>query len=328
MINVHVLEYPLLSNVAYWRLFRPIQVIRRLYPGVFNFQVLKKGMDFSHILNSDIIISPRPGQLPYVSEYILKAKKNGVSFIVDLDDDLLNLPRHHDIFHDYKEGEPAREEALKILDLADIFWYSTPKFLETYGKTYGKPGMVIPNAVLPGDLPNGPAPDRGVWTWRGRAAQIHDLIGAGWDWYEEIKEKPKLWVFLGFDPPLRHAVNTDSVRHISDPQEYFEKWKALGANGVWKPIINHPFNDHKSNIAWIEATIAGGVCLTNYAGKPGWELATDEFPDYKTACELWEKSKAEILENYNLIKTAQLRAQSMLQICSHLLPTSPDTANS
>lgn len=324
MINVHVLEYPLLSNVAYWRIFRPLQVVKRLYPGVFNFTFKKEKLDYSDAWNADLIICPRPGAKPFVSEFILKAKQNGAKVIVDMDDDVLNLPENHDLYHDYKEGGPSNIEVKKVLDLADMFWFSTPKFLETYSNQ----GICVPNAVLPGDLPNEPAPDKGVWTWRGRSIQIHDLIGAGWDLYDEIRGKAKKWYFLGFLPPLNHLPNVETLPYISDPQEYFQKWLILRANGVWKPMINHPFNDHKSNIAWIEATLAGGVCLTNYAGLPGWELATDEFPTYKQSCELWEKSKAEILENYNLIKTAQARAQSMLQICSHLLPTSPDTGNS
>lgn len=324
MINVHVLEHPLLSNVAYWRIFRPLQVVKRLYPGVFNFTFKKEKLDYADAWNADLIICPRPGAKPFCFDFIRKAKQNGTAVVVDMDDDVLNLPENHDLYHDYKEGGPSNIEVKKVLELADFFWFSTPKFLETYTEN----GIVVPNAVLPGDLPESPAPDRGVWTWRGRSIQIHDLIGAGAAWYDENRAKAQQWYFLGFLPPLAHLPNAETLAYISDTQEYFEKWKALGANGVWKPMINHPFNDHKSNIAWIEATIAGGVCLTNYAGKPGWELATNEWPTYKQACELWEKSKAVILEDYNLIKTAQARAQSMLAICSHLLPTSPDTASS
>lgn len=321
MINIHILEAPYLSNVAYWRIFRPLQVMKLLCPGQFSFTFGRKEMDFSTVFNADVIICPRPGQKPFVFDFILKAKQNGAAVIVDLDDDILNLPPVHDLYHDYKPGSPANEEARKIIEIADFFWYSTPKFLETYPNN----GIVVPNAVLPADLPSEPAPDRGIWTWRGRSIQIHDLIYAGQHWYDEIRDKAKKWYFMGFLPPLDHLPNAESLQFISDPQEYFQKWAMLKANGVWKPMMKCDFNDHKSNIAWIEATIAGGVCLTNYAGEPGWELATAEFPDYQTACELWQRSKEKILTDYNLIKTAQQRAQSIAALCSPTKATLPAT---
>jgi hypothetical protein len=71
------------------------------------------------------------------------------------------------------------------------------------------------------------------------------------------------------------------------------------------------FNDAKSNIAWIEATVSGGICLTNYAGKTAWENAVSEMPTYDEAVVIWEKSKERILKDFNLIEGAKLRAASI-----------------
>lgn len=323
MINVHVLEPPVLSNVAYWRLWQPLQIIKLMYPGVFRFTWKRKELDFSDAWNADIVITARPGAKPDINEYLEKARLNGAKVIVDVDDHVLNLPKFHDLYHDYKVGAQAHKRAVKTCENANFFWFSTPKFLETYSSN----GIVVPNAILPEFLPDEPAPDRGLWAWRGRSIQVHDLIYAGQQWYNKIKKKPKQWMFLGWLPPLDHAENADSAPYVDDPQKYIELIRKSGFNGMWKPMIECDFNDHKSNIAWIEATMSGGVCLTNYAGRPGWELATGNFPTYKEAVKLWEKSREEIVKNYNLIETAKIRAQSMLSLCSHLLPTSPDTGS-
>lgn len=324
MINVHVLIPPLLGTVEYWRVWQPLQVVKLMYPGVFNFTFKKKDLDFNDAWQADFVITIRPGSKPDVNQYLEKAKLNGAVVAVDIDDHILDLPRFHDLYHDYKPGSAGHKRAVKTCELADIFWFSTPKFLETYSKQ----GIVIPNAILPEILPAEPAPDNGIWIWRGRSIQVHDLIYAGWDWYEKIKKKPKQWRFIGFDPPLRHADNVgEGLQYITDTQEYMSRIRAARFNGFWKPMVDCSFNDHKSNIAWIEATLSGGVCLTNYAGKPGWEYATKNFPTYKQACELWEKSVKEIQEKYNLIETAKMRAQSMLQACSHRLPTLKGTGS-
>ena len=327
-LKILVLEPPNLTNVGYWRCWLPFQAIKAMYANSavnFEFTYKRKDLTFEDAWNADVVVAPRPGSKPDVSEFLEKAKDNGARIILDLDDHIFGLPDAHQLYFPYSKGAPQYESAMKAIELADLFWFSTPIFMETYAEKFKKPGLVVPNAIPPEWLPEAPAPDRGLWSWRGRDIQVHDLIYAGWDWYEEIKDRPKQWIFLGWKPPLRHSNNTQPVPYIDDVQKYLLNVRKSGFNGIWKPMIDCPFNDHKSNIAWIEATMSGGVCLTNYAGKPGWEYSTKDFPTYKQACELWEKSKAEIKKNYNLYQAAAIRARSMIEICSHLLPTSPDT---
>ena len=148
---------------------------------------------------------------------------------------------------------------------------------------------------------------------------------AGQKWYSEIKDKPQKWLFMGSKPPLEHGENVESVGFVDDVEKYLLEWRRSAFNGVWKPMIDCRFNDHKSNISWIEATMTGGVCLTNYTGKPGWEYSTKEFPNYKESCMLWEKSKEAIIEKYNLLHTARMRAEIMAHICLPQANISPPT---
>lgn len=322
MIKLLVVEPRVLTSVGWWRIYRPLMVMSDLFPGVFQFSFKREKLDYADIANCNVVLISRPGgkDTETLTELAEKARSIGRPVIMDLDDDILNLPDTHELYGQFQKKKKQIEKAFEPVSL---FWYSTPAFLES---GYPKNGIVVPNAVLPGDLPDDPAPDRGVWAWRGRGIQVHDLMAAGADWYDKNKDKVKRWMFLGYKPPLKHGENVGVVPYVDDTDKFMGLLKASRFNGIWKPMVQCRFNDHKSNIAWIEATITGGVCLTNYAGRPGWENAAAEFPTYKEACALWEQSRQTILEQYNLTETARLRAACLFQICSHLLPTSPATA--
>jgi hypothetical protein len=323
MIKILVLEDPVLTAVGYWRLWLPLKAMQRLYPNTFDFTYKRKELNFGDVQAFDAIIVARPGSRPDINEFLEKAKAWGVKIIVDIDDHLLGLPNFHDLFHEFKEGSEQHKRAVKTLEMADLFWFSTEKFLETYHNG----GIVAKNAIPPEWLPKEPAPDQGLFAWRGRSIQVHDLIYAGQDWYKKNVAKAKQWLFLGWLPPLQHGENAMSVPYEADTQKYLEKVVQSRFNGVWKPMVQCEFNDHKSNIALIEAALSGGYCITNYAGKPGWETASPEIVEYSNAVELWKKSCQYIETNANLYTESNKRARSILALLSLLPTTSPDTGN-
>jgi hypothetical protein len=93
----------------------------------------------------------------------------------------------------------------------------------------------------------------------------------------------------------------------------------FGINAIWKPLTDCAFNDHKSNINLLVATIGGGYCITNYAGRPGWEFASSEVLPYPEACELWRAAKDDIIKRYNLADTARMRAESIFRLVPQFL---------
>ena len=115
----------------------------------------------------------------------------------------------------------------------------------------------------------------------------------------------------GMLPNLDHLPNVRVEEYEVSIPSYFAKVKHLQLNGVWKPLVPCLFNDAKSNIAWIEATVSGGVCLTNYAGKTAWENAVNYMPTYDEARQIWQMSKERVLKDFNLVDGASLRAASI-----------------
>lgn len=317
MIKILVLEYPMLSNTGYWRTYRPLDVMRRIFPGMFSLTYKRDRLQYSDIMEHDVVITRRPSYKEGAIhvEFLRKCRDLGRHVIYDEDDLILGCPDTHELHSIYSKKD-MQQQYIDSLKCASVLWVSTPAFRETIAPN----AEVIPNAILPEDLPDDPAPDMGLIGWQGKSIQVHDLILAGWDWYEENKSKAQQWVFFGWKPPLRHLDNTTLIPYIDDTDVFMASFRKNNINAMWKPLIDCSFNNHKSNINLLGATMAGGYTITNYAGRPGWEYASKEILPYSEACDLWAAAKADILENYNLINTAQMRAESICRLVPHLMP--------
>lgn len=104
------------------------------------------------------------------------------------------------------------------------------------------------------------------------------------------------------------------IKRYTETVEYMTGLSQTGLNVVWKPLQDNQFNASKSNIAWIESVLAGGICVSNFAGRPGWEWAVDTFtnnPDFIAS--QWAASRDAILKHYNLLKVNELRYQHILK---------------
>lgn len=315
MIKVLILEQTYLSNTAYWRLYRPLDVMRNMYPGMFQFTYKYDRMNYADIMEHDVIITRRPGSVGGESlvKLLEKARMLNRHVIFDEDDAVMSCPDTHELYSIFQKKD-VREQYVAALRTASQFWFSTPAFLDTIHRN----GLVIPNAILPTDMPDAPTPDLGLIGWQGKSIQVHDLM-AGREWYNENKDKATRWVFFGYKPPLDHSDNTTLIPYIDDVDVYMQSFRMNGINAMWKPLTECSFNDHKSNINLLGAAMGGGYCITNYAGRPGWEYASKEILPYADACDLWAAAKADILENYNLFNTARMRAESILALVPQFL---------
>jgi len=321
MIKILCIEPRQLTPVGYWRVFKPFEEMRRLFPGVFEIEYKSEKLDYADISGADVIFMTRPHKMESF-EWIREAKMTkGILFVMDMDDDLLDMPREHPLFADFKKRRKIIENHMKI---ADFLWYSTEYLMKKYGK-----GMHVPNAVDISLLPEKPAPDRRKIMWRGSSIQMHDLL-SGQAMFDKIQLRARHFGFIGFLPPFYNykldvydletsLADTSNEPHIvnypiiDNTSAYLKQLQIDQWNYVWKPLMDHGFNEAKSNIAWIEATISGGVCLTNFAGRVQWEHSTAEILHHDAACELWAKSCEVIRKDYNLQATAQLRAVSIIQ---------------
>jgi hypothetical protein len=197
------------------------------------------------------------------------------------------------------------------IDIADLIWISTPPLAKVYD-LYDRLFFVIPNGIDPALLPAAPAKMTKTAGWRGTSTALADSTDQ-YDWFEANKAVPDSWLFIAQEPHLNLRGLKYSFEDQIPPEIYLLYIQQLGINALWKPLQDCPFNDAKSNIAWIEATLMGGVCVTNYADKPGWDQCFSEFYDFDEPMYnyAWSISRETIADQYNIKTINRLRAESL-----------------
>lgn len=312
MIRILVVDQPRLTGVTWWRNLRPLSELQRKYTNL-KITFTTEDATVFELMNTDLVIMFRPistKSLQFIEG--IKSHPFNIKVILDIDDNLWRLPPGHPAEADYTE---AAQTIRKIYALADGIWCSTEPLMYFTDALDGR-GVVVPNAILPSDLPDKPSPYKGTVCWRGGSEQQADVCSdEAVNMFNENREKFRQWFFWGWQPGQMRGANTKQLKRV-DPIQYVSQLPVSGINIMWKPLQDNEFNDAKSNIAWIEATIAGGVCVTNYAPhKPGWEMAIDHFtdnPDFIAS--QWAASRDWILEHYNLQKINALRYAHILKV--------------
>ncbi len=291
-----------LNGVTFWRAIRPLSILRRMYPDQIDYTLAKRGVPVFDLASYDVLFALRPNSVED-KNVIETAKLLGLKVILDVDDDLCNVPPMHP---KYLEFEAQKEIFRECYALADWVWCSTEQLqfaMDCIGRS-----SVMPNAVLPEDLPDKPAPWRGIACWRGSIMAKDDVENdEARKVYEKYAPLYDRFVWFGYTPNLPHGTNFVARKSV-DTLSYFFGLRNSGVNVTWKPMRDNLFNRAKSNIAWIEATMGGGICVTNFALEPGWEHCVsvlDFHRDYIP--ELWQESREAILKDYNLVTVNENR---------------------
>ena len=310
LIRILAVDSPKFTGVTYWRNLRPLTELQRKYTNL-QIKFVSEEVPVFELMQADVVIMFRP-ITPKSLQFIENCKSPllNIKVIIDIDDNLWRLPPGHPAENDYNE---AAQTLRKIYSLADGVWCSTDPLMDFADARDGR-GVVVANAVLERDLPAHPSPYKGHVCWRGTSEQMADICSPeAVAEFEANKDRFRRWFFWGWQPGQLRGANTQQIGRV-DPLVYMAGLANAGINLMWKPLQENQFNDAKSNIAWIEATLAGGVCVTNYAHKPGWEMAIDHFTDNADfIASQWQASRDWIIEHYNLEKVNAIRYAHILK---------------
>lgn len=205
-------------------------------------------------------------------ELIKAAKSHGIKIWIDLDDDLFNIPPYHDAL--YVIGAPNVQEAIKeAISAADVVTVTTPALKSLYGDL--NPNVVIiPSAWNDYAFDQMPTPmDRKRKpriAWRGSNTHRRDIFEVHQPVNKFIDKFA--WSFYGMMPDCIEP----NVMHVpfQDLQVFFSTFARNAPDYVLIPLSPGPFNQAKSNIAWMEAAVLAGACAIAPAGfdefaKPG-----------------------------------------------------------
>jgi len=251
------------SAVSYYRVVPMLELCRaknweavQIKPQDFTF-------DVTHYF--DILFCHRPGSDAEIAA-IANAKFCGCKVWLDLDDLLWKIPISNDAVQHYNPR--VHDCLLQGMMNADVVTCSTESLSEEIYKEFGKSAIIVNNAW--NDRPGSDHIEqpkkreikkilyRGSNTHRGDLYQAR----AAFEHYENIE-----WHFFGAMPDMMlkeyggHLEKVHINTWTSSVRNYFETLYAIAPDYVIFPLENNLFNKCKSNIAWIEATQAGAVCI-------------------------------------------------------------------
>ncbi len=277
-------------------------------------------MTWSLFSQYDIVFLQRPWNQIGLSKYL---KEMRIPVWIDYDDNLFEIPQANSrAFDAYMTDPTIKNNLIELGKIADVVTVST-KALKSVYDYLNKDVRVINNALsfnLLGKPQEGKTSQSIMW--RGGDSHRMDLrvyeaqILQNMNKYQEWD-----FVFAGYNPWQFVAKNKKYIKP-QDPIIYFNWMKNFAPRAMQIPLANDFFNKCKSNIAALEGTFSGAVCLV-----PDWEEW--QIPGtlkYKNAEEYGERLdhllKGEfsynkfrnmameyIMDKYNLDNTNNLRVQ-------------------
>jgi len=249
----------------------------------------------------------------------MRAKHEGLKVVADYDDDLINLPVNNHNFLRFPSAQERQQFIAKFCDLADAVTVSTQRLHDNL-KEWCEP-VIIPNSWYKQKQPKATQPPNAVCLWRGSQSHADDIIEFQNEVVDLMQDSKNLrWIF--WTDTANIAAWTMDIPSVHEDTEN-GKWQKFPAApmveymhkmaGSVRPMVtivplkNYPFNHAKSNIAWIEATLAGGVAVV-----PDWhEWQNKGTLRYKNRKEFKEQVMKVLMGKVNVEK---MNAESMKEI--------------
>lgn len=302
------------------------------------------GYTWADLLPYDILFLQRPSLDAAKRIKLIEFMKGlGKKIWIDYDDNLFDVPMENRT-HDDLTPE-IKMAMFKVMNLADLITVSTPNLKEYYEKIGVTAKIeVVPNAwnfQLHGfadrynEVKEVPPPQKKKlkYLWRGSETHQGDLMSAGEAIVGVAAQKKDAihWTFMGYNP---WAITENMPREwwsylrSEDIMEYFKNIKAQGSQLMFFPLRDNALNQGKSNIAWMEATYAGMLCIApNWPEwqKPGVINYMDDehlmnlLLDFENMTlegrqSLWEASEQYIRQNLSITKVNAQRKELLTNL--------------
>jgi glycosyltransferase involved in cell wall biosynthesis len=236
--------------------------------GSIRVDVTGADVKFDYLLEYDTIFVQR--LMDWESYYtLLKLKKAGKRIVYDIDDDIYSLSPDNPAFHVITRDN--QQAAAACMKLADVVTTTTDELANRLMQVVDDiTPEVIPNALDTDDrwLPVGQTGSPDEWKrifWQGSSTHEKDwevCIDAV-DQIMQVHKNVRI-VILGYLPKciiyrITQPWWKNRVEHVgfSKPETYFEMIHHVRAEVAIAPLFPQPFNEGKSPIKWLEATLIG-----------------------------------------------------------------------
>lgn len=259
-----ILSHNANDATSFYRAAGPFNALR----SQIQFTILPSGTKYgwSNMGEFDIVFLQRPYTDTDVSN-AATAKQMGKKVWIDYDDLLTEVPRSNPLYFEYAKPK-VKLNIECLIHMADALTFSTKTLMENFNLSPGikknKIVEVIPNAFDNTLFSFGKFSEKNDVVWRGSVTHEDDLRAYAADIISVMKDHGGQIHFIGDDPYfITSELHPDSVRayQVMEVMSYFEFIKQ-GLGQIWiVPLRDNRFNRSKSNITWLEATMAGGCCV-------------------------------------------------------------------
>lgn len=249
---------------------------------------------------------------PVLTEIARQAQKHGIKVIYDIDDRFDVAPPENPAMELYLD---KAKDVWEIIELADLVTVST-KPLGDYIQSRAKAVKVLPNYIPAIIWPNSAPPDSRFTRilWAGSPTHKRDLAIVS-PALRKILERHK--------GKVRFACMGEHIPEALDPareyvdliptcgfEEYPEMLGSIGANFAIAPLEQHPFNESKSALKFLEYSACGYHTLMSPAA---------EYPDIEfekksiVADDEWENALEWAIAHPEEVKTTGLEARTWVR---------------
>jgi len=273
------------DSCAFYRSSGIVPDLRKKLNGEHNIDMIQFGdvpLDWSLFIQYDLVFMQRhfSRESFNLCKYL---RQCNIKIWLDYDDNLFALNPENPTYSLY--NNPDIQENIKgMLKLADAVTVPTEYLRQSYSE-FSSNISVIPNAFND-RLFKRPelTPRTNHCVWRGPEAHIFDLMGFSQDINKATMEfKDWRFVFMGFSPWFLADTGNKANLPSMDIVMYFKTLFELAPSCMHVPLADNIFNRCKSNIAWIEGSYAGAVCVVpDWWNVPG-ALSYTDGPSYYEA---------------------------------------------
>lgn len=222
-----------------------------------------EGFSLDEIYNVDVVFFQRPANQIQVTNIEI-CKKYNIPVIVDYDDYGFDIDETNPAYEFYSrdDKQACMKECIK---LADVVTVSTQYLKECLLEIVPNANItVIPNAADDSKFSVEPSYHERNKVILLRGGGSH---GKDWEEYKDaiiqiMEEHPDYTLaVMGFHPEWLRQIKNVKYFKFSDILTYFDTLMQLKPELMIVPLQDTKFNRCKSNIAWIEGTLAGATVL-------------------------------------------------------------------
>lgn len=192
---------------------------------------------------------------------IANAKKWGLRVWIDHDDNLLDVPRSNTA-HDYFASPSSIDHVQRCAEMADVITVTTPRLFNVY-RPMCENVKIIPNAWMDyqfGLIPLKPTNTPPVIGWRGGHGHGADLLSVR-DALQSAIDRGLPFQPWGYDPHFLQYDISGYRKFNRDLGEFYYQFFTNAPDFLVVPLLENEFNHAKSNLSWIEATMAGTATI-------------------------------------------------------------------